>query len=440
MKSKLFAGQRPRVSRLRGSGLALACLGLLAFTSPLLGASFTAIPTAKVGASYESNPRLQDNDEDDAAGLILEGILNMEWASERTSLAVKPRGRFSFYADSDDNDLEDEDLYLDGRLSHTTVLSEYALEAGYSTVGVRSSEVESAGGDSGSGSGTVRRADDSRQTFRIAPEWSRLFGTRNRIIASAGYTDVDFDKETSGTGRLPYEYWNGDLTFQRTLNEKTSAGLRVDATRFESNASGASIDNETNSYGASLFTNYAFTETLSGSVYGGWQTSDIELTRQPFTFIGTTPVCVNSAGQLSLSCTEKFSDDNFVGQASLRKESEITDYTLSVSRSITPNSNGAETIRDTLDAVVSRQLTPRLRGRIGVLYFNREDVSDITNRDSDYISARFSLNWRLTERWSLDSFYRYVNDQDELLNGNTDDATNHYLYFGVRYQGRGWRR
>lgn len=393
-----------------------------------------------VGALYESNPRLDDDDEDDAAGLVLDGRLNMKWATARTSLDLKPRARFSWYADSDDNDLEDEDYWLDSLLSHRTALSEYTLDAGYSTVGVRSSEVESAGDGSGSGSGTVRRADDSRQTFRIGPGWSRRLGARNLFSISGTYTDVDFDKDTLQTGRLPYEYWNGVTSFQRTLTQKTDAGIQLDVSRFESNASGASIDNTSDTYGASLFASHRFNETLSGSAYFGARATDVELKRQQVgTLPGGGPLCLSS-GIFVVPCTENTDDTNFVGSASLRKEAKRTNFDLSVSRSVSPNSNGGEQVRDTLDAVVSRKLTQRLTGRVGILYFSQEDVADLTNRSSDYISANVRLNWQLVKQWSLFGAYRYVNDDDENLNGTSEDATNHYVFVGVQWQGLGWRR
>jgi hypothetical protein len=410
---------------------------------PVHAANFTAVPTAKAGGVYESNPRFTDDDEEDATGLQLEGWLDMQWASERTILSVEPRGRFWFYPDSDDDDLENEDLFLNNRLSHTTALSEYALDVDLSSVGVRNSEFESAGGESGSGSGRIVRADANRETIFISPQWSRLFGARNRIAASAGYTDVDFDKDISQTGLLPYEYWKGDLTYQRTLTQKTSVGILTDVTRFESKADVGEFENQSDTYGLSAFVDYAFSETLSGQLYGGWRNTDTEVTRSPIPLGGNLFVCPFSDGGLGPfngSCTEQFSDDNFVGQATLRKASEITDYTLTVSRAISPNSQGAQTIRDNLDLVISRQLTQRLRGTVGILYFNQEDVGVDTARENDYVSARFNLVYRLTERWSLDSSYRFVNNDQDQINDTNRDVTNNYFYLGVRYNGKAWRR
>ncbi len=418
----------------------LLWLSLIVVSTPVHADAFEAIPILELGALHESNPRLQDDNEDDATGLVLDTRLNMQWATGRTSLDLKPRARFSWYADSDDKDLEDEDYFIDSLLSHRTALSEYTLDAGYSTVGVRSSEVESAGDPSGSGSGNIRRADDSRQTFRIGPGWSRRLGARNLVSISGAYTDVDFDKETIQTGRLPYKYWDGRAALQRTLNQKTDAGVQLELSRFESNASGASIDNTSDTVGASLFANYRFSETLSGSAYFGARATDIELKRQQVgTLPGGSPLCLSS-GIFVVPCKENTDDTNFVGSASLRKEAKRTNFDLSISRAVTPNSNGGEQVRDTLDAVVSRRLTQRLTGRVGVLYFSQEDVADLTNRSSDYISANARLSWQLAKQWSLFGAYRFVNDDDENLNGTSEDATNHYVFVGVRWQGLGWRR
>ncbi len=424
-----------------GTAQLLICVALVAASAPARADLFEAVPVLEVAALHETNPRLQNDDEDDATGLVLDGRLDMRWDNGRTSLDLDPRARFSFYADSDDNDLEDEDFWINSLLAHKTALSEYTLNTRYSTVGVRSSEVESAGDSSGTGSGTIRRADDSRQTFTIGPGWSRQFGARNLVSISGSYTDVDFDKNTLQTSRLPYEYWDGRTSFQRSLNPKLQAGIQLELARFESKASGAaSIENTSDTYGASLFTNYSFSETLSGSAYFGARNTDIELKRQQ---VGTlpdgSPLCL-SAGIFVVPCTENTDDVNFVGSASLTQESERTTYDLSISRAVTPNSNGGEQIRDSVDLVASRQLTERMTGSIGVLYFGQEDVADLTNRDSTYVSARLGLSWRLARYWSLFGAYRYVNDDDENLNGTNDDATNHYFYLGVRYRGQGWRR
>lgn len=418
----------------------LLWLSLLVVSAPVQADVFEAIPIVQVGALHETNPRLDEDDEDDATGLVLDGRLNMQWATARTSLDLKPRARFSWYADGDDDDLEDEDFWIDSLLSHQTALSEYTLDAGYSTVGVRSSEVESAGDGGGTGSGNVRRADDSRQTFRIGPGWSRRLGARNLFSLSGTYTDVDFDKDTLQTGRLPYEYWDGRAAFQRTLNQKTDAGIQLELSRFESSASGASIDNTSDTYGGSVFGNYRFNETLTGSAYFGARATDVELERQQ---VGTlpdgSPLCL-SAGIFVVPCKENTDDTNFVGSASLRKEAKRTNFDLSVSRAVTPNSNGGEQVRDSIDAVVSRQLTQKLTGRVGLLYFSQEDVADLTSRSSDYISANVRLSWQLAREWSVFGAYRFVNDDDENLNGTNEDATNHYFFVGARYKGRGWRR
>lgn len=414
---------------------AIAVLWCIGACPPAYSNSLEITPTLLVGAIHESNPRLRTEDEDDATGLRTTGHLDILWASPNTSLSVRPKANLTFYQDSDDEDLEDEEYSVDSNVTHQAEISEYSFAASYANQSVRTSELESAGDDSGSGSGRIVRADDSRQTLRLGPGWLRRFGERNAVRGSVRYTDVDFDKDTDETGRLPYEFWTGDMSFDRHLTTKTSGGMVFSFTRYESATSSNNIKNETSTYGTSLYANYSFTEKLSGAAYGGFRTSDIEITREP---IAGTAFCI-SANVLLVPCTEKFSDNNFVGELSLKLTEEAQHYTVSVSRSVTPNSNGAETIRDTFDAVFFKQLGRRASGSIGLLYYKQEDVANLTNRQRDYISARVNFNWQLTELWSLDSYYRYVEDQDDTLTGIQEDATNHYVYVGFRYKGRGWR-
>jgi len=413
-----------------------ACIGILASLTPAYASQFEAIPVIDTGVLHETNPRLDNDNEDDATGLIVDGRLNMEWASERTQLAVLPRARFGFYADSDDKDLEDKDYWLRSVLGHQSQLSTYEVSGGYSDVAVRSSEVESAGGDP-SGSGGFRRVDDSRETWDAGGAWSRQLTPLDRFSARASYTDVSFDRRTSG--RVPYEYKSGSLTYERTITSKWAAGILFDASRFESKADEINTSNTSDTLGFSGFANYAFTPTVTGSVYAGRRTTDIEIDRPP---IPGTDICFTPNLGI-VSCNEKTDGQNFVGTASLSKQAERTSYDLSINRSISPNSNGAETLRDTIDVTARHQFTRRLTGKVGLLYFTQEDAADLTNRKRDYVSAQFDLNWRMTEYWSIRGAYRYVNDKDDtsFTGGNiNEDATNNYFYVGVRYQGQGWRR
>ena len=97
-----------------------------------------------------------------------------------------------------------------------------------------------------------------------------------------------------------------------------------------------SIDNTSDTYGASLFANYSFSETLSGSAYFGARATDVELKRpQVGTLPDGSPLCLSS-GIFVVPCTENTDDTNFVGSASLRKESERNTYDLSISRAVSP--------------------------------------------------------------------------------------------------------
>ena len=121
----------------RALALRLLCtLASFSVTGIAFGASFEAIPIIQVGAEYESNPRLEVDDENDATGLILDAQLNTEWATERTSLTVNPRARF--YLTSNLNYLNDGLLEaLVGRLDVLNVSLDAATDETYKKIRVK---------------------------------------------------------------------------------------------------------------------------------------------------------------------------------------------------------------------------------------------------------------------------------------------------------------
>ena len=52
------------------------------------GASFVATPIVEVGGVYESNPRFDEDNEDDAAGLVLDRLV--EWGPTAEAVEARP--------------------------------------------------------------------------------------------------------------------------------------------------------------------------------------------------------------------------------------------------------------------------------------------------------------------------------------------------------------
>lgn len=440
-----------------GGGLILItlCLG----PAPALMAAQTEIvPRVDVGGLHESNPRLSRQTEDEATGVLLDGRLDMTWRTQQTDLYFDPRLRLSFYEDSDDDDLEDDDFWLSTGVEHRTTRSMTALALSYSEVGVRTSELETAS-DPVTGSTLVDFIDDTQTRWEIEPSWSYQLAPTDLIRLAGGYSDVSYDRnEERSTGRFDYTYLFVDASWEHSFTPRLALGVQLNASEFESENKAAKrnpagnrgqlSDNDSKTYGGSLFANYALSETLTASAYAGARTTEIETTRVPFLSLNDSPPPLFTESCLPTlipplivppPCLDEFEGDNFVGQASLVKEGERTRFDFSVSRSISPNSNGAETLRDEFRLTARRDFSERLRGRLGVLYYEQEDAAVQTERDRSYVSIDGNLEWRFTRNLGFRGAYRYVQVEDEFTNATNRDAENHYVYIGLFYRGDGWR-
>ena len=415
-------------------------LAALVFGMDAWGATTELTPSFQAGVVHETNPRLASNDENEATGLVLDGRLKLERRTPKSSLNFSPRLVLSRYPDDEDRDLEDDDIYLDLTYSRFGPTWQWATLVSYRDISIRESELASAS-DPGGGSGNLRFANDTQRNLTISPSWFYFLTPLTTLRLNASYTDVEYDRDDSG--RIPYDVVSGDLSLERTFNPKTTAGITLAGSRFESEEPNTDTQNESETYGLTLFMTYDFTETITGAISVGGRETDQTLDRRSLAFLppDNSPVCVALSGAV-VPCSESFSGSNFVGSANLSKESLLTTYDIGVSRFITPNSNGTETIRDTFTASIDRELGENLNLNFGAIYFQQEDVTGLINRDRDYWRFDVRLRWKLSPRWSLTPAYRYINDQDDGLSqlpNSGRDADNHYFGLSIAYSSQGWR-
>lgn len=425
--------------------LLLAALLSVAAESTL-GNELQITPQLLTGLTYESNPRLSRQVEDEAQGLSADGRLDINYVGPRTSVRLAPRARFALYSDDEDEELEDEDIYLDLAANHRIGNQEFGLTAEFSDIAVRTSELATAEDADVGGAANLLFVDDSQLSRSAGASWAWRLNPTNTLRASANATNVNYRRLR--TGRFDYDYAAGNLSWEHRLSEKVSAGVGVNLSEFESENRAALQTNDSKTYGGNVFINYDFSDTLRGQLYFGQRTTEVDANlgeeEQLLTPFGLATFCVNALNQpVALApCEINSETDNSVGNASLTKTSERTRYTASVSRSITPSSNGTEAIQDELRLAVTQQLWRRTQINAGVLYRKLDRAGLTIDDDREFITANFGFRWSLTRHWSLFGRYRYnrIEYADNALSVNLDNTPeNHAVLVGLTYRGKGWR-
>ncbi len=102
---------------------------------------------------------------------------------------------------------------------------------------------------------------------------------------------------------------------------------------------------------------------------------------------------------------------------------ELTRYTASVGRTITPSGTGALVESDIANFNFTRSLSPRFDFHFESEYFGNSSVADnsvdlLANRD--YVRVSPQLRWNWTPEWSISFIYRYEWEDRETFADSTD--------------------
>ena len=397
-------------------------------------------PIATAGFQYQTNPRYARVNEDEATGTLLGARLPMSFFSDRTQLFLEPRLVYSFYAEEDDKDLEDEDQYLTGRISRQSKRTNYGLSGRYSDVGIRTSEFESASPDSPTGgTGGSSFVNATQKRWQIDPYWAYQFTPLNTVSLNAGYNDVTYTR-TALSSRFDYTNSYASAAVEHVFNQKNKVSINANASQFDAIEPNSGLENDSKTTGLSLIYTYAFSATLEASANLGWARTKSEVKRQPI-FVDPEfgPICSLDFFTV-IPCTFKSDVSNFVGGLSLAKKTERIQYDLSIGQSVSPNSNGSEVVRRTLRGYMTTDFTERWRGKFGLLMFDQEDVGDFSQRKRQYLGLNTNLQWKFTRRWAIRGDYRFTyNSNEDRIAADQPSARNHLFFVGLVYSGDGWR-
>jgi hypothetical protein len=409
---------------------------LLAGILPGTAAAYWGItPSFEAGIISESNPRYRDDGGRTVNGIVTDARLEFRAETPTNALQLTPRLRETNYL-GNNRDLNDDDFYLDLIASHKGLRGESGITLNFRDIGIRTGEFESAIPDDPDanpipgGSGRLDLGNDSQRTLMVQPYVSLKLSPRNAIQASAGVTNTEYDRSLASS-YVDYTYSSGSLSLIHSLNEKNAILVSVNTGNFDADQPGAIFDNNSDTYGLSVAYQKALTLTWSADIDVGTSRTTVSIL-SPFSL---DP----ESGLICFPTACKVTDQNVVGNLSVRKRSERTTMNFSVGRSLAPRSDGTEVVQDQLRIYIQRNLTRRLTGTLGVVYLDETSVADIFRREREYLSVDGRLRWQMTPNWSVVGSYGYHNDQDQTNFGFQADKTNNRWFLGVSWRGTQFR-
>jgi hypothetical protein len=244
-----------------------------------------------------------------------------------------------------------------------------------------------------------------RNQWTANPSWTRSLTEKLSIQSNLQLNDTAYENGLS-LGLVDYQLFGGSGGLLYQLTEQDQIQLAGSYMNFHTTNAPAPF--RADFPGVNLSLTHAFTDTLTGTAYGG-------------------PRFVSSSTQ-TVADNIKTQNTVWLFGASLTKKLESTSIQMNMDRDIVPSGFGLLIQRDRVGLTVSQDLTENLAASFnGSGYL----VSGVTNvaqggaiPDSRYFYLTPKVSWKFSEWWKMEVSYTYGwRDTDNSIDSATSNAT-----------------
>ncbi|MEQ1579208.1 MAG: hypothetical protein ABL964_01310 [Steroidobacteraceae bacterium] len=397
-----------RKSTIRQAG-SVAATWLLS-TTWAFAADNTVDPKVEVGATYNSNLRLQPSAiHDDVAGGYVDALAAFGTQTQRTQFTLTPRVRATKYTDNQDE--ETTDWFVNSVLAHRAERSRYGLEADFSNQDVVTTELLSPTGGSlgtpGSGDGGIALSKNKASRIYASPSAAFTTGERSELQLSGVYSQIDYDRQVLGS-QIDYSNAVGSLGWSLRTSQRLRVLAAADVTQFSPDNTGSE---KSNTYGLRFETWHEQTERLSAYLRLGAIRSDVN--------------SGSAAGRNTAQTTAIFG-------LGLARRLAVGQLLLQANRSVDANGTGQLLERTEAYLEWTHSLSPRTQFRLGTRAVWAAAIDNTAGyADQRYYVASAGLEWRLGRTISLTSRYDYTGQH---ISGAAEDPTSNAGYLGLVFE------
>jgi hypothetical protein len=407
-----IANGKLRINVAASVAMAAALLAL----DPAQGA-WEAVPQVGVLVDNNDNPRLQTTNPNDASRSIVDVRATLSNTGQRGNIFFEPRIRASSYADSDDKDLNNEDLFFRsyGQYGWQTISSGFYAE--FQRRSIQSSEFLSATPEDPNlppppdvGTGRLVLFNQEQNSTWLAPFLDFEVSERSNLRIELQSMNVSY------TG--PQIRERGDFRDQRLyagivrhVDERTEVSARAFLGNFEGDVN----NNQTDSAGVEGRFRRPISGVWSFSFGAGVQRAD-------FRFLNDNNALVENATS-SVTFDVEF-----------QQRAEVSTLNVKLGREIYPSGSGFLSEVTELSMFVERRFSPKLTGRFGVRYDDIATLDEIRTLDQrDYGRVEVEFRWAIARRLSLIAGYALTSQSfAEQLSSN---AESNAVYMGINFRG-----
>jgi hypothetical protein len=402
---------RKQLGLVRRSALWVGAFALLPYYHA--SAAWEIVPDLELALEARDNARLNagsallPDDDDGSTRMLFNGHFTMANVGPRGDLFIEPRIRTDAYADSEDAELESDDLFLDMRGERRWRTATAGLRSYFSKESILYSEVLEAepvdpdfDDPVAVDTGRLVRFDQDRDRVTLSPYVDVNISERSSLLFEARYLDIGYSG-AAVSGRTDFNDTMFATGIVRQIDDRNRATAKLIVSNFEASAN----DNDTDTIGVEGSFSRVISDVWTFMLTTGLRRSDITFRDAQLAFVEDV-------------------DTNFALNLGFRKRSERSTLNLDVRRLIDPNSSGFLEQRDEFRVSVRRQMSPTLTGGLAFRAIDTNVLGDAaTYASRDYARIDMYLEWALTQAWSVgvnyDSIYQKFEDDTRDANSNS---------------------
>ena len=395
--------------------------GLLLSSQLAMAAEWSVIPSIQLEESYEDNIYFTTEAHEPVWGSAVSPSLQFVRRSPTSVAEANARLRFNRYSGNEVRDTDVQYLTLSSRnrmprgrwalrgtLRRDTTLT--TLEGTESdTVGQ-----EEAGSITSDEEDLVDAVDVDideglvdvvvrRNRFDLDPSWRHNLTERMILRLDYKLRDVDYS-DSEGTSLYDYQTHRLKLGLMRQITEQYRFGITAESSTYRA----SKVDSEADSTSLLASMDYAFSETMRGTVDVGMQNTS--------------------------SMSGAFSDEyrsRTLNMRMTKKISESTNYWLALNRDVQGSGSGRVVLSDRINIRFSSKISSKLTFLLSGKYFRNKSLeASATNDDRLYYSIEPRLSRELTRKWSVEGSYRY---DYQKYDDASASAENNAIFLAVRY-------
>ena len=380
--------------------LLLAVLFYALQPTGIWAAEWSLLPSIGVKGVYNSNLLLITSPHDATYGYWVSPAAEFGGKTERLDVSGRVAADFVSYYGGKETHFTN--LFLPLNLSYKTETDQLGFTGGFIRDNTLMSELLT--------TGLVLRFTQRNQ-WTANPSWTRSITEKLSVQSSFQLSDVTYENGRR-LNLVDYQLYGTSAGLLYQLTEQDQIQLAGSYTNFHTIK--APLSFRSSFPGVNLTLTHAFTETLTGTAYGG-------------------PRFVNST-------TQTFSDNNkaqstvWLFGASLTKKFTNTLIEVNMSRDIVPTGFGLLFQTDRAGVTISHELSETLTASLNGSGYLVSGISSptvlATSPNNRYLYFTPKVSWKFLEWWKLELSYTYVRRE---IQGSSDLAMSNATMFMLTY-------